>query len=57
MESENLEHVVSITKSFGKHASMVKIKARVFDSTFNFKKASCNEVEKIIDKLNIKKTC
>lgn len=52
--SEHLEPVISITKSF---ASIVKIKATAFDSTFRFRRTSCNEVEKIIDKFNIKKTC
>ena len=36
---------------------MVKIKAKAFDSNFHFRKTSCNEVEKIISNLNIKKSC
>ena len=48
---------MSVIKSFDKHSSMVKIKAKAFDSTFHFRKTSCNDVEKIISNLNIKKSC
>ena len=32
-------------------------KTKAFDLTFHFRKTSCNEVEKIISNLNIKKSC
>ena len=46
-----------VIRSFDKHPSIVKIKAKGFDSTFHFRKTSCNEVEKIISNLDIKKSC
>ena len=55
--SDNLDLIMSVIKSFDKHPSIVKIKAKGFDSTFHFRKTSCNEVEKIISNLNIKKSC
>ena len=55
--SDNLDPIMSVIKSFDKHPSTVKIKAEGFDSTFHFRKTSCNEVEKIISNLNIKKSC
>ena len=54
MGIENLHLIMSVIKSFDKHPSIVKIKA---DSTFHFRKTSCNEVEKIISNLSIKKSC
>ena len=48
---------MSVIKSFDKRPSIVKIKAKAFDSTFHFRKTSCNVVEKIISNLNIKKSC
>ena len=57
MESDNLDPIMSIIKSFDKHPSLVKIKAKAFDSAFNFRKSSCNEAEKIISNLNIKNSC
>ena len=55
--SDNLDPIMSVIKSFDKHPSIVKIKPKGFDSTFHFRKTSCNEVEKIIINLNIKKSC
>ena len=55
--SDNLNPIMSVIKSFEKHSSMVKIKAKAFDSNFHFRKTSCNEIEKIISNLNIKKSC
>ena len=55
--SDNLDPIMSVIKSFEKHPSIVKIKAKGFDSTFHFRKTSCNEVEKILSNLNIKKSC
>ena len=55
--SDNLDPIMSVIISFDKHPSIVKIKAKGFDSTFHFRKTSCNEVEKIISNLNIKKSC
>ena len=52
--SDNLDPITPVIKSFDKHPSIVKIKAKAFDSTFHFRKTSCNEVEKIISNLNIK---
>ena len=57
MANGNLDPIMSVIKSFDKHPSIVKIKAKAFDSTFHFRKTSCNEVEKIISNLNIKKSC
>ena len=57
MASDNLDAIMSVIKSFNKHPRIVKIKAKGFDSTFHFRKTSCNEVEKIISNLNIKKSC
>ena len=57
MASESLDPVISVIKSFNKHPSIVKIKAKALDSLFHFRKTSCNEVEKIISTLNIKKSC
>ena len=57
MASENLDPIMSVIKSFDKHLSIVKIKAKGCDSTFHFRKTSCNEVEQIISNLNIKKSC
>ena len=47
MASDNLDPIMSVIKSFDKHPSIVKIKAKAFDSTFHYGKASCNEVKKI----------
>ena len=55
--SDNLDSMMSVIKSFDKDPSIFKIKAKGFDSTFHFGKTSCNEVEKIISNLNIKKSC
>ena len=57
MASDNLDTIMSVIKSFDKHRRIGKIKAKAFDSTFHFRKTSCNEVEKIISNLNIKKSC
>ena len=57
MASDNLDPIMSVIKSFDKHPGIIKIKAKAFDSTFHFRKTSCNEVEKIISNLNIKKSC
>ena len=56
MRNNNLDPT-SVIESFDEHPSIVKIKAKGFDSTFHFRKTSCNEVEKIISNLNIKKSC
>ena len=55
LASDNLDPIITVIKSFDKHSSIVKIKAKGFDSTFHFRKTTCNEVEKIISNLNIKK--
>ena len=55
--SDNLDPIMSVIKSFDKHQSTVKIKAEAPNSTFHFRKTSCNEVEKIISNLNIKRSC
>ena len=57
MASDNLDPIMPVIKSFDKHPSIVKIKAKGFNSTFHFRKTSCNVVEKIISNLNIKKCC
>ena len=57
MASDNLDPIMSVIKSFDKHPGIIKIKAKAFDSTFHFRKTSCNEVEKIISNLNIKMSC
>ena len=57
MANENLDPIMSVTKSFNKHPSTVKNKTKALDSTFHFGKTSRNEVEKIISVLNIKKSC
>ena len=54
--SENLDPIISVIKSFGNHPIIVKIKTKALDSTFHFRKTSCNQVEKIISNLNIKKS-
>ena len=43
--SDNLDPIMSVIKSFDKHPGIVKIKAKGFDSTFHFRKTSCNVVE------------
>ena len=48
---------MSVIKSSDNHPSIVKIETKALDSTFHFRKTSGNEVEKIISKLDIKKTC
>ena len=55
--SNDLDPIMPVIKYFDKHPSTVKIKAKDFDSTFHFRKTSCNEVENIISNLNIKKSC
>ena len=55
LASDNIDPIMSVIKSFDKHPSIVKIKARALDSTFPFRKTSCNEVEKTISNLNLKK--
>ena len=57
MASGNLDPITSVIKSFDKHPSIVIIKAKAFDSTFHFRKTSCNEIEKMISNLNIQKSC
>ena len=57
MASDNLDPFMSVIKSVDKHPSIDKIKAKVIDSTFHFKKTNCNEAEKIISNLNIKNSC
>ena len=52
--SDNLDLVMSVIKYFDKHPSIIKIKATAFDSTFYFRKTSCNEVKKIIINLTLK---
>ena len=42
MASDNLDPIMSVIKSFDKHPSIVKIKAKAFDSTFHFRKTGCN---------------
>ena len=54
MARDSLDSIMPVVKSFHKYPSIVKIKAKAFDSTFHFKKTNCNEVEKIISN---KKTC
>ena len=51
---DNLDPIMTVIKSFDKQPSIVKIKAKAFNSTFHFRKTSCDEVEKIISNLNIK---
>ena len=53
MPSGNLDPIMSVIKSFKKHPSIVKIKTKALDSTFHFRKTSCNEVEKIISTLSL----
>ena len=53
--TENLDPFMPVIKSFDKHPNIVKIKTKALDSTFHFRKTSCNEVEKVISNLNIKK--
>ena len=57
MASGKYDPIMSIIKSFDKHPSIVKIKAKALDSNFHFRKTSCNEVEKIMSNLSIKKSC
>ena len=57
MASESLDPIMSVIKSLNKHPSIVKIKAKALDSPFHFRETSCNEVEKIISTLNIKRSC
>ena len=57
MANDNLDPIMPVIKLFDKHPSIVAIKAKGFDSTFHLRKTSCNEVEKIISNLNIKKSC
>ena len=57
MASDNLDPIMAEIKPFDKHPSIVKIEAKTFDSTFHFRKTSCNEAEKIMSKLKIKKFC
>ena len=57
MASGNLDTIMSVIKYLDKYPSIVKINAKAFDSTFHFRKASCNDVEKIISNLNIKNSC
>ena len=45
MATENLDPIMSVINSFDKNPSTVKIKAKALDSTFHFRKISCNEVE------------
>ena len=54
MARDSLDSIMPAVKSFHKYPSIVKIKAKAFDSTFHFKKTNCNEFEKIISN---KKTC
>ena len=42
MASENLDSSMSVIKSFNKHPSIVKIKTKALDSTFYFRKTSCD---------------
>ena len=57
MAGVNLNPIMSVIKSFDKHQSIVKIKAKALDLTFHFRKTSSNEVGKITSNLNIKKFC
>ena len=57
MAGVNLNPIKSVIKSFDKHQSIVKIKAKPFDLTFHFRRTSSNEVGKITSNLNIKKFC
>ena len=57
MASGNLDTIMSVIKYLDKYPSIVKIRAKAFDSTFHFRKASCNDVEKIISNLSIKNSC
>ena len=54
MVSDNLDPIMHLIKSFDKYPCIVEIKAKALDSTFHFRKTSCNEIEKIISNLNIK---
>ena len=56
MESDNLHPIMPVIKSFNKNQSIVKFKAKALSFTFNFRKTGCNEVEKTISNLNIKKS-
>ena len=56
MASENIDCIIPVSKfSKKKKLSIVIIKTKALDSTFHFRKTSCNEVEKIISNLNSKK--
>ena len=57
MASKNLDPIISLIKYLDKRPSIVKVKTEALGSTFHFKKTSCNEVEKIINNLDIKKSC
>ena len=57
MASENLDPIMSIIKFFDKHPSTVKIKIKVLESTFHFRKAGSNEGENITSNLKIKNSC
>ena len=57
MASKNLDPIISLIKYLDKRPSIVKVKTKALGSTFHFKKTSCNEVEKIITNLDIKKSC
>ena len=57
MAIENLDPIMSVIKSFDKHPSIAKIKIKVLESTFHFRKADSNEVKNIINNLKIKKSC
>ena len=57
MASENLDTIMSIIKSFDKQPSIVKTITKALNSTFHFRKISCNKVEKIVNNLNSKKSC
>ena len=48
MARDSLGSIMPVVKSFHKYPSIVKIKAKEFDSTFHLKKTNCNEFEKII---------
>ena len=47
MVSESLAPIMSVIKSFDKHPSIVKIKAKALDSTFNFRKLAVMELKKL----------
>ena len=52
--SKNFDPYISVIKSSDKHPSIIKSKTKALDTTYYFRKTSCNEVEKIFSNLNTK---